>query len=274
MKLEHPSGIWTNLQFPKRKRCKEIPQDSKRTGAAQARSGTICRGRGRRQRQHRGRYARYPDDHVWRQNIGTAKRQSASSPKIQVNSDSDTQSKSFSNPYTKQMNCDPLNEIKVRTIPHIWIKSISTTQTKKQVLTLNPSQSRPVCKKRVNVDHDHQHKNKVDRTLHWKQDHFCLHTVNFDPPHKNKPLSFQTLKPSQIRSLTQKSTLFRRHYWNQANSISTLVSGQFRCLHTKTKFVSRHTVTSSSYRPPRKDKVDADPCTEIKSISTHILKPS
>ena len=70
------------------------------------------------------------------------------------------------------------------------------------------------------------------------------------PGTKNKLLSIPTLKPSQIRSLTQKSGYIRRHYWNQVNSIPTLKSSQFRCLHTKTKLISIHTLKLSVFSIP------------------------
>ena len=96
------------------------------------------------------------------------------------------------------------------------------------------------------------------------------------PRTKNRSLSVPTLKPSQIRSLAQKSSWFRRHYWNHVNSISTLKSSQFRCLHTKTKLISIHTLKLSVFSIPTQkpshfrslywSQVNFDPHYKIKSF--------
>ena len=83
---------------------------------------------------------------------------------------------------------------------------------------------------------------------------------------KNRSLSTRTPKPSQIRSLPQKSSLSRRHYCNQFNSIPTLESSQFRCLHTKTKLISIHI--------PKTKPIFSDPHAKNNSIPILALNSS
>ena len=132
------------------------------------------------------------------------------------------------------------------------------------MLPLKSTELRPPSKNRVHFDHHHQHKNQINRAAHLKQVNFGLHTVNCDSLHKNKSLSIPALKPNQIRSLTQKSSKFRRHYRNQVISIPALKASQFRCLHTKTKLISIHTLeTKYFFQPPPKKQVNCDPYTEV-----------
>ena len=129
------------------------------------------------------------------------------------------------------------------------IKSVSTTQTKTKsisVLILKPSDLRPAFKNRVNFDH-HPHKNQVNRSLQLKM-LISARTRSISIPRtKNESLSIPTLKPTQIWCL--------------------LYSSQFRCLHTKTKLISIHTLKPSVFRPPYWNQVNFDPYTEITSIS-------
>ena len=108
--------------------------------------------------------------------------------------------------------------------------------------------------------------NQVNR--YWYSKKLRPHMSNTIPRTKNTPTSISILKPSQIRFLTQKSSSFRRHYWNQVISIPTPKSSQFWCLHTKTKLTFIHALNSSILRPrpPRKNQVNSDPYAGFKSI--------
>ena len=158
------------------------------------------------------------------------------SHKLQVNSDPHTKTKSFSTPDTKKISVDPQTEIRSSSTPHTETKSTSTTQTKTKLismLTLKPSDLRPVSKILVIFDHHHPHKNQINQP-YTKNKLISAGTRSISIPRTKTPsLSIPTLKPSQIRSLTQKSSWFRHHYWNQVNSIPTLKLCHLRCLTQK-----------------------------------------
>ena len=140
-----------------------------------------------------------------------------------------------------------------------------------------------------------------------------LQPSDLRPASKNRSLWIPTLKPSQIRSFTLKWCSFRRHCWNQVNSIPTLnkanfdastqndgnldarskeqvysdsytevqsisiaavKSSQLWCRNTKTKVITVPTLKPRIFKFLHQNLVNLDPCTEIKSSSIQTPKPS
>ena len=107
----------------------------------------------------------------------------------------------FRPPHRNHVNSDSYTETTPSSIPHIKIKSISTTHTKTKsssMLTLKPSGLRLACKNQVNFDHPHQH--QVNRSPRYKQ-------IIFGPHEKNQSIAIPALKPSQLRSIHEDQTI-------------------------------------------------------------------
>ena len=150
----------------------------------------------------------------------------------------------FRPPCIKQVNSDPWPEITSSSISHTEIKSISTTQTKAKsisMLTLKPSDLRPASKNEsISTTTTHT---KTKSINHTQNKLISAGTRSISIPRtKNKSRSIPRLDPAH-----KKSSYFRRHQWNQVNSIPTLKSSQFRCLHTKTKLISIHTINTKYF---------------------------
>ena len=135
--------------------------------------------------------------------------------KIQVNTDPDTETKSFSTPSHKrdqfrslngnQVNFDPAQKSSRYRPPRPKQKSIS-------MLTPKPSDLRPASKNQVNLDYHHPHKKQTNRPSHSKQVNFGPHTVNFGPPH-NKQVTFDSNTKTKSSSIPDTKTKYsRRHY--------------------------------------------------------------
>ena len=156
------------------------------------------------------------------------------------------------------------------------------------MLTLKPSDYRPY---EHQVNFDHRLKTQVNRFPHQKQVIFgphsktksiSIHTLkssNCRPAHKNEvtfdlrikimPISICIQKPSQNFDHAHKNR-FNLDPVTEIESISilTLMSSRCRSPDTKTELISIQTLQKSRFRPPHENKVDSDPYTEIKSIST------
>ena len=152
----------------------------------------------------------------------------------------------FRPPNKNQVNSDLCTETKLSSIPHIAIKSISTTHTKTKsslTLTLKPS------------DFQTTYKNQVNRYPHFKR---CFRPaqkkqVNRDPRAKTKSISIHNWKPNDYRP--------------EHNKIN------FNPAHKKVNF-DTYTKTTSISIPPHKNQVNFDPITEIRSISIPTLTSS
>ena len=163
----------------------------------------------------------------------------------------------FRPPHKNQTNCDPYTEIKLSSIPLNWnqVNFDAHTKTKRFAARIqNPSQLRlPTQKPSQSIT-----------TL--KNKSISARRVNFDRPNKKKKSDPNAKTKSN--SIPHTKIIFRRHHWNQDNSIPTLKESQFRCPDIKTKLISIQTQKSSIFRPQHKNQVNSDPCNEIKSTST------
>ena len=97
-------------------------------------------------------------------------------------------------------------------------------------------------------------------TATGNQVNFGPHTVSFNPPHKNKSISFPTLKRSQNRSVTQ----------NQVNSTPPLKSSQFYA-YSKIKSISMPGHKNHVYFNPDTKSVISRPRHKTKSIPIYTL---
>ena len=163
----------------------------------------------------------------------------------------------FRPPYTKQIISDAETEIKSSSILRTKVQSISTIQPKTKsisMLTLNPSDLRPVSKNRDIFDHHHPHEKQVNRSSHSKRVNFGPNTVNFDPPHKDQ-ITFDPSTKAKSNSIPPvKIMLISTPLLKSINPISILKSSHFRCLHTKTKWISIYTLKPSLFGPHTKSK--------------------
>ena len=151
------------------------------------------------------------------------------------------------------------------------------------MLTLKPNELRPASKNQVNFDHLHKTKS-IDH--HTKTSQFRPAQSQLDPPHQNKSISIPALNPSQVRSLTQKSSKVRPHHCNQVNfdphckfklismprhknqvGFNTDTKTKSFSTPTKKKVNLIQTLKRRVFRPSHKIQANSDPETQIKSWS-------
>ena len=150
------------------------------------------------------------------------------------------------------------------------------------MLTLKPSDLRPASKKRVNFDHHHPYENQVNRSQRLKQVYFNPYTVNFDPPHK-KQVSIDPNAKTKSNSISHTEIKLISTPRRKSCQLPTLKSSKFRCLHTKNKLISIHTLQQSIVRSPQTKSVPIPTLnssqfrclhTKNKLISIHTLQQS
>ena len=154
---------------------------------------------------------------------------------------------------------------------------MSTTQKKTRsisILTLKPIDLRLACKNLANFDHHHPHKKLLNRSWHSKQANFGAHTVYFDPPH-SKQVTFDTKTRTKSNSIPRKKNQVDFNASTEIKSIRSplwLNQVNFDASTQKPIKLSIYTLHLRIFRLPRKNKINSDLYTEVKSISIPTVK--